>query len=321
MSIFKNPFQKTSQPPNTYIAIDFETANHNHASACAIGYLIVKDGKVHKKEAHLIKPQPLQFDPSFIKIHNIQPQDVKHAPTFGKLWRKLAPIFSGQTLIAHNAGFDMSVLRKSLDQYNIPYPEINYYCTLTIAKRVWPDLENYQLPTIAKFMGVKLNHHDALSDAGMCAQIAYAACHQHEVSSLDELATQIKIKPGRIYPGGYQATEATRLHWTAKPNLSKLEADADAASPERPFVGKRFVFTGSLDTMTRTEAAQMAVNAGAECANGMSGKVSYLVLGPRAYARLQNGQKSGKIKKAEELAAKGIEIQIISEEEFLKLLN
>lgn len=82
-----------------------------------------------------------------------------------------------------------------------------------------------------------------------------------------------------------------------------------------------FVFTGTLTSMTRREAMQHFVNIGGICTNGITLQTNFLVVGVQDYSRLKDGKKSSKIKRAEELALNGSEIEIITEDDFLQLLT
>lgn len=63
------------------------------------------------------------------------------------------------TPAAHNAGFDQSVLRA---------------CTVKVARSAW-NLRPTRLPDVARHLRLPLTHHDAASDAEVCARIVLAA--------------------------------------------------------------------------------------------------------------------------------------------------
>ena len=187
---------------------------------------------------------------------------------------------------------------------------------------LWPGLINYRLLTVASHLGVKFRHHNPEDDAMACAKVALKACEEKEVASLEELATTLKRKPGRLFGDGYSPPDSSSARWRGtKINLSTLTADAENFDPSHPFYSQRVVFTGTLQSMTRQEAAQRVVNAGGECANNVSAKVNFLVVGDQDYSLFVDGRKSGKMKKAELLIAKGQVMEIIPEEEFLSLLD
>ncbi|MGL5694720.1 MAG: 3'-5' exonuclease, partial [Peptostreptococcaceae bacterium] len=113
-----------------FVAIDFETANAQRASACSLGITVVKNNKVVEEKYWLIKPYPFKFDPRNIFIHGIREEDVINEKEFDEIWCEIKPYLENNLVIAHNSSFDFSVLRKTLDLYEIEYPNLDYACTL-----------------------------------------------------------------------------------------------------------------------------------------------------------------------------------------------
>ena len=97
-----------------FVAIDFETATSNPNSACAVGLAFVVGLEVVATTHHLIQPPGNQYDQGNINVHGIHPEDTRQAPDFLTVWRQLHPMLAGKALIAHNARFDMSVIKASL---------------------------------------------------------------------------------------------------------------------------------------------------------------------------------------------------------------
>jgi DNA polymerase III subunit epsilon len=94
----------------------------------------------------------------------------------------------------------------------------------------------------------------------------------------------------------------------------------DSVSGDNSLFGRHLVFTGKLETMERSAAAQEVVNRGGFASDNINGDTNYLVVGSFNAATMQTGGKSNKLKKAEQLAARGQPIEIIGEEDFLRLL-
>lgn len=172
----------------TCMAIDFETANSSRGSPCSIGITWIDDASILRTAHRLICPKELEFNGFNISIHGIRPEDVKDEPEFPEIWQELLPHISGTTILAHNASFDMSVLRATLHLYGLPWPELSYLCTVKIARSVWPELPNHKLPTVSKHIGFFLEHHSASSDAEACASIAIAAARSRGVRKIYELS-------------------------------------------------------------------------------------------------------------------------------------
>ncbi len=188
-----------------FTVIDFETANSKRASACALGIVKVIDGKIVDKEAWLIRPDDMKFNYMNIAIHGIRPEQVENEPEFDELFKRIfREKLQGQLVVAHNASFDMSVLRKSLDIYGLEYPSFDYLCTVKIAKKIWPDLYNHKLNTVSEFLGFEFNHHDALDDCLACANVLINACKAKKVTSPQELADMLNIQTGHMLPNCYK---------------------------------------------------------------------------------------------------------------------
>lgn len=163
-----------------WAAIDFETANSARSSACSVGVALVDNGEIVDKRDWLIRPEPLWFQPGNIAVHGINEADVEDAPIFAEIWPDFSAMLEGRMVLAHNAGFDISVLRACLDEAGIDHPDLEYACTLSLARKAYPGLDSYRLPIVADRCGFDLEaHHDALSDAVACAAIARYTLDHH----------------------------------------------------------------------------------------------------------------------------------------------
>jgi len=111
----------------------------------------------------------------FTHIHGIRWEDVAEQPSFGELWEAIAPILEGTDfLAAHNASFDKGVLHACCDAFGISQPSQPFVCTVQLARKTW-NLRPTKLPDVCQFLGISLEHHQALSDAEACARIVIAA--------------------------------------------------------------------------------------------------------------------------------------------------
>jgi DNA polymerase III subunit epsilon len=179
------------------VAIDFETASPDPASACAIGLAFVEKGKVVRVEERLIRP-PAGIEFIFTHIHGITAHDVKDAPGFDAVWREFALDLKGAMLLAHNAEFDMGVIRGCRRAYGMKGPGSRYLCTLSIARAVWPALPSKALNNVARHLAISLNHHNAASDASAAAQIAIAAAEELGLPGIAYLPERLRLPLRRI---------------------------------------------------------------------------------------------------------------------------
>ncbi|MBI5486147.1 MAG: 3'-5' exonuclease [Deltaproteobacteria bacterium] len=160
-------------PAGSFVAIDFETATKSPDSACAVALVRVENDEIVRRETHFIRPPRREV--VFTYLHGISWEDVATAPTFGDLWPKLTPMLDGaEFLAAHWATFDQGVLHACCAAARLRPPALRFECTVEWAKRVW-GLRTAKLPDVCRHLGLRLDHHDAASDAEACARIMIAA--------------------------------------------------------------------------------------------------------------------------------------------------
>ncbi len=159
-----------------FVAIDFETADNRRDSACAVGLIRVRRGRISDREYRLIRPPRKEF--RFTYLHGISWEDVCDEPDFGEVWPELTSFLRGaKFLAAHNAPFDRSVLRACCDVHGLPHPKVPFECTVQLARRAW-ELPRNGLAVVCEHLGIDLEHHEALSDAEACARIVLAAARK-----------------------------------------------------------------------------------------------------------------------------------------------
>ena len=183
-----------------YLALDFETGNASPLSACALGASVFEDGVLVYERVSLIRPpeSARKFHWGNVRVNHITEQMVVDAPPFDAVWRMLAAEAEGSVLVCHNAMFDIGVLNACLAHYHLRIPACRYVCTVKVAQRVWPDLPNHKLDTVADALGIALNHHEAGSDAHAAGMILQAAIHTTGSADVDALAEKIGMRLGRI---------------------------------------------------------------------------------------------------------------------------
>ena len=186
--------------PLDFTAIDFETANSSSASACAVGLARVREGRVVATAGWLIQP-PLGHDRFFelnIGIHGIRPDDVATAPTWVEQLDALTAFVGDDVVVAHNAGFDMRVLRSACEATDAPCPPYRYICSLQASRKTY-DLDSYRLPSVAAAAGfLDFAHHDATADALACAHIMIDTALRAGADDIVELAMLLGLRVPQI---------------------------------------------------------------------------------------------------------------------------
>lgn len=154
-----------------YIAFDVETPNYNNDRISAIGITVIENGEITDEISLLVNPDT-SFDSFNVRLTGITPEMVEWEPSFPEIWRRIEPIMDSGLLIAHNAPFDMSVLAKCLNHYEIEWHPFTYYaCTCAMGRACYPGMENHRLNTMCARLGISLSHHNAGSDSRACAEL------------------------------------------------------------------------------------------------------------------------------------------------------
>lgn len=192
------------------IAIDFETANEQRGSPCSVGLAWIEDGTVIRVEERLIRPKDMRFSRFNIAVHGIRPEDVEDAPEFPDVMEEFEDDLGDALVLAHNASFDMSVIRASYALYGIDCPSIDYACTLKMAKMVWQDLASHKLNEMSRHIDFSFKHHNAAEDAHACGEVALAAARKLKVPTMRDLPIRLDMTTGRLHAGGYTPCSVKR---------------------------------------------------------------------------------------------------------------
>lgn len=136
----------------------------------AIGIAIIEDGIITRKLYSLINPET-SFDYFNTQLTGISEEMVQDKPSFPQIWNKIEPIMSSGILVAHNALFDMSVLKCCLQNYGITWKtHIPHLCTVQIGRRILPKI-SHRLNSMCDYYDIELDHHHAGSDSLACVNI------------------------------------------------------------------------------------------------------------------------------------------------------
>ena len=184
-----------------FISLDFETANHSRVSICAAGLAVFEDGNLTESPYWLVRPPKGYgwFHEDFIECHGLTHLDVLDAPEFYVIAPELlARLTRADLVIAHKADFDIEHLRETLDYFGLPRPEFDYVCTCTLARRVWPELPDHKLGTLAAHIGHKFNHHHAQADAEAAGRGLLAMMKQVNANTPHELLQKTGTEPKRF---------------------------------------------------------------------------------------------------------------------------
>lgn len=277
-----------------FIAIDVETANPDMGSICQIGIATFSNGELVDEWGSLIDPEDY-FDDVNVSIHGIDENTVRGQPKLPELSQKLHAILDGTITVCHTH-FDRIAMAKAFERYQLQPISNTWLDSARVVRRTWNDLamSGYGLANVCSRIGYEFKHHDALEDAKAAGHVLLAAFQQSK-TDLDG--------------------------WMLRVNqpISEPVIRRDG-NPDGDLFGEVIVFTGVLE-LPRSEASALAASIGCEVNENVTKHTTILVLGDQESWKLGGYEKSGKHRKAEQLAAKGRPIRIILEADFKALVQ
>ena len=153
------------------VVLDFESTglNTSRARIIEVGAVKLVEGTVTETFQQLVDPEePL---PSKItEITGITDANLQGQPTAATVLPELLRFIGDDPVAAHNAAFDVNLLRSELKRLNLSWkgPVLD---TLTYARKLYPKLKSFRLGALCKHLGVSLkNAHRAVHDAAATAQ-------------------------------------------------------------------------------------------------------------------------------------------------------
>jgi DNA polymerase-3 subunit epsilon len=211
----------------SFTAIDFETANSHRGSACAVGLVKVRDGHIVDTASWLIKPPPGldDFDPINVELHGITQQDVQLAPDWEMSLEGILLFVHGDPLVAFDAPYDASVMRKATEDQQLDLPAKDFYCALHLAQEHL-DLPRHRLGDVLAALDLPpVERHEPQAHALACAQIVLAIAARHGFTTLSEIWEQPATTVGKRRRGRRVRTDPDP---EAEPdaNLALLTPDA-----------------------------------------------------------------------------------------------
>jgi DNA polymerase-3 subunit epsilon len=128
---------------------------------------------------------------------------VADAPEFDRLWPEMERMIGGRPLVAHNAPFDMGVLRATLAHYDVWCEKMQFVCSVALARKCWPELRRHGLDALAREFGIELHHHKAEDDAVAAALVVLKGAEEYSAESLEQLLERTRIRFGEVSTGAY----------------------------------------------------------------------------------------------------------------------
>lgn len=174
-----------------YVVFDIETTGFSAMKdkIIEIGAVKVVNGNITERFSEFVNPEiPIPFH--IEQLTSINDSMVAEAPTIDVILPRFEEFCRGCVMVAHNAEFDMSFIKKNYEDLGIER-EDTIVDTVGMARFLLPQLNRFKLDTVAKAVGVSLEHHHrAVDDAACTAEIFVKflqMCRERDIFNLDEL--------------------------------------------------------------------------------------------------------------------------------------
>jgi DNA polymerase III subunit epsilon len=287
-----------------FIAVDVETANSSRESICQIGLVSFADGNIAWEWSSLVNPE-CDFDGFNVQLHGIGSAHVSTAPTWSTVLEQITESISGQIVVSHTS-FDCDALHHASARYGIALPSCSWLDTCAVARMAWPELAHHKLDVLCEQFGIRLQHHDAVSDARACGELLQLA-NLHTGASVSDWVD----RTGLVSPAPYLAGVAA-----ARPRYT--EHLTCSANPSGQLGNQVWVCTGEF-TSGKKALFEMAQALGCEVNERVTDRTTMLVFGSRNVVRFGGREKSRKQLDAEAAISRGQPVHILTEREFIEL--
>jgi len=176
---------------DSFVVFDIETTglSSSNDNIIEIGAVKIVNGIVTEYFSEFINPRrPIPF--KIVELTSITDEMVKDAPEITVILPKFMEFAKGSILVAHNATFDVSFVKRFCKELNIPF-DFGVLDTIPLAKFLYPELNRFKLNVVAKHLGISLiNHHRAVDDASATAKIllhSFNILKEMNITDLDSL--------------------------------------------------------------------------------------------------------------------------------------
>jgi DNA polymerase-3 subunit epsilon len=287
--------------PERYIVVDLETTGLDPKwnDIIEFGAIQVEAGATVDRFSSLVNPG-YEIDEFITELTGITNEMLSSAPAIADVLPNFLNFIGDSIVIGHNVNFDINFIYDNcIATLNKPFSN-NYIDTMRLSRRLFPQERHHRLcDLISRFNIGDLVEHRALADVEQAN-----CCYLFMKKYIDDNSINIS------------SLLSTKSGFSAK----DIRATTTEFDENSPVYEKIFVFTGTLERLTRKEAMQIVVDHGGQCGDNVNQKTNYLVLGNNDYCTTIKDGKSIKQKKAEQLKLAGFDIEIISENVFYDML-
>lgn len=229
----------TFLPDVSFVVVDLETTGGGKDSSITeIGAVKVRGGEVVGEFQTLVRPDE-PIPPMIQVLTGITDQMVATAPPLDAVLPSFAEFFTGSTLVAHNARFDVGFLKRGFEKLGLAWPRPTVVDTVALARcaLLRDEVRNCKLSTLASHFGATtVPNHRALSDARATVDVLHGLLERVGnlgVQTLEDLVEfTLQVSPDR------RAKRSWATDLPEKPGVYYFVREEEGRGEEVLYVGK-----------------------------------------------------------------------------------
>ena len=184
----------------SYAVVDVETTGGRHEGGhrmTEVAVVEVRGGAVHDVFETLVHPGR-RVPRRTVELTGITDRMLAGAPTFDEIAEEVFRRIAGRVFVAHNASFDWGWLRAQLGDALGDVPEVERLCTISLARRLAPELRRRNLDALSEFFDIPIHgRHRARGDALATARVLLRLLDRAESLGIGDLRSLKRYRPPR----------------------------------------------------------------------------------------------------------------------------
>ncbi|MGE7094241.1 3'-5' exonuclease [Lysinibacillus sp. NPDC048646] len=138
-------YSKIRKLVTDFVVLDFEITGLDHEENSIIQIAAVKYRDFEKVEESFTYINPsVEIPPKITRITGIAEEDVVNASYLGDLLPKLIDFIGDDTIVAHNASFNMKFLLTNIYYHKLPYIKFRVIDTLALSRKCIHTTNNHK---------------------------------------------------------------------------------------------------------------------------------------------------------------------------------
>lgn len=169
---------KNYSPTNKLVedvtVLDFETTgcSHRYSEVIQVGAIKYRNGKEIGRFNEFVRPSTT-IPENITRLTGITNQMVQYARPTREVFYEFSKFLRGETLVAHNASFDMKFLLTYFHKFQIDHEKFKVIDTVPLARRYLTQLPNHKLETIKHFLEINISSHQSINDCLVTGELYY----------------------------------------------------------------------------------------------------------------------------------------------------